>query len=357
MSASLRMFTPGEDENEAAENWEPGSEVTRELFLEWRAARRGTTPGEVMTHPVWRWLIDCNISAFHANRHFTGPDARIEGPGWCFNRFGRTMTLLPDGTWILIAGEHEDHYDEDFFIYNDVVIAYPDGRLEILGYPEEHFPPTDFHSATLVGNELILIGNLGYPKQRCVGETQVFAFDIGTRRFRREASTGHGPGWISRHAARLDPEQNAILVSGGKVFREPENGGYLENFDTWRLHLEDWRWERLTYHVIQRREFVREDGQACQLFPKRLQRLKAPVDLLDRLYEPLVPHEVVMENPWNDRTRFVIDGVSSHFTEEMYGVMLTVEGELPPEVMEPYVAMVRQRLTQLEDSAYRVLKR
>ena len=33
------------------------------------------------------------------------------------------------------------------------------------------------------------------------------------------------------------------------------------------------------------------------------------------------------------------------------------EGELPPEVMDPYVAMVRQQLTQLEASAYRILNR
>ncbi len=57
------MFVPGENENEQADDWEPGPEVTRDFFLEWRDARRGNFPGEVMTNPVWRWLIDSNISA------------------------------------------------------------------------------------------------------------------------------------------------------------------------------------------------------------------------------------------------------------------------------------------------------
>jgi hypothetical protein len=64
------MFVPGDDENEEAENWEPGPEVTRELFLELRDARRGAFPGEVMTNPVWRWLIEANVSAYRANDHF-----------------------------------------------------------------------------------------------------------------------------------------------------------------------------------------------------------------------------------------------------------------------------------------------
>lgn len=350
------MFTPGEDENEDAENWLPGPEVTRQLFLKWRDARRGETPGEDLGNPVWRWLIDSNISAYQGNKHFEGPCSYDGNPGWCFNRFGRTLTELPDGSKILIAGEHEDHYDPDFFIYNDVVIAHHDGRIQILGYPEEHFPPTDFHSTTLIGNELILIGNLGYREQRRPGETQVYAFDILSKRFRPIAITGESPGWISRHQARLD-EQNGILIEGGRIDHGPEGGGYLENFDTWRLDLDDWKWERLTHKVIHRWRFVREDGKLCRLFPKRLGSETADKNLLTRLYDPPVPHQVVLENSWSDRTHYVIDGVPLHFSEEMHWVQLTVEGELPPEMMDTYVRQVAERLTLLEDACYSVTKK
>lgn len=364
------MFVPGEDENEEAEDWKPGSGVTRELFLEWRDVRRGKFPGEVMTNPVWRWLIDSNISAYRANTHFDGPSSYDGNAGWCFNRFGRSLTELPDGTKILIAGEHEDSYDPDFFIYNDVVIAHPDGSVEILGYPEDHFPPTDFHSATLIGGELILIGNLSYPHHGRIGETQVFAYDIATRRFRPIETSGDTPGWISRHEARLD-ERNGILISGGKIVHGRAPGSYLENYDTWRLNLDDWSWQRLTHQPVERWEFVREDGGAPQLFPKRMARMTQLVgisvgpsdtpdfdgELLDRLYDPPVPHEAVVEHDWSERMRYVIDGVPLHFNEEMRSITLTVVGELPSDMMEAYVNKVRDRLVELEGMNYLVTRR
>ena len=307
-----------------------------------------------MTNPVWRWLIDSNISAYRGNKHFEGPSSFGGKPGWCFNRFGRTLTQLADGTGILIAGEHEDHYDPDFFIYNDVVIAHPDGRIEILGYPEEHFPPTDFHSAT---SRQRIDSNW---KSRLQGTEEgrgnpTLAFDIISKRFRTIAASGESPGWISRHEARLD-ERNGILVHGGKIDHGPAGGGYLENFDTWRLDLADWKWERLTQKVIHRWRFVREDGKACRLFPKRLGSEPADKLLLARLYDPPVPHEVVKKDGETDRTRYVIDGVPLHFSEEMHWVQLTLEGELPPALMNTYVNQVKERLTQLESAPYSASK-
>lgn len=363
------MFEPGEYENEQADDWVPGSEVTRELFLKWRDARRGAFPGEDLTNPVWLWLTDSNISAYTGNDHFKGPSSYGGNAGWSFNRFGRSLTELPDGTRIMIAGEHEDHYDPDFFIYNDVIIAHPNGRIEIHGYPEDHFPPTDFHSATLVGGELVLIGNLSYPHLRRFGETQVFAYEIGTKRFRRIETSGDAPGWIASHQASPDG-RNGIIVKGGKIDHGEDHGGYLENFNSWRLDLNDWKWERLTHQPVGRWKFVREDGDACQLFPKRMSRMGALVglkvgkdeipefdgELLDRLYDPLVPHEALADHDWSERTRFVIDGVPVHFEEGMYSVLLTVVGELPSDMMCYYVGEVRDRLSSLEGVAYRVEK-
>ena len=81
----------------------------------------------------------------------TGVDESQLYPVWCFDRFGQSMTILPDGRRIFIAGEHEDWYDPDFFIYNDVVVISTNGDIEhIFGYPIEVFPPTDFHAAAYV---------------------------------------------------------------------------------------------------------------------------------------------------------------------------------------------------------------
>ena len=116
-----------------------------------------------------------------------------------------------------VAGEHEDSYDADFCIYNDVIVEEPDGGLSFCLYPADTFPPTDFHTATLVDGSIILIGSLGYKDLRKPGETQVFRLHTSTLQIEHVLTTGDAPGWISRHSAELTGE-NSILVIGGKVW-------------------------------------------------------------------------------------------------------------------------------------------
>jgi len=66
-----------------------------------------------------------------------GPSSFSVGPAWCFERFGKSETTLPEGRVVHIAGEHEDHYDPDFYIYNDVIVIGRDGSIAITGYPRE----------------------------------------------------------------------------------------------------------------------------------------------------------------------------------------------------------------------------
>jgi hypothetical protein len=116
-----------------------------------------------MTNPVWAWFIENGLGAYAANKTFGGPPSNEAGPCWCSARYGQTETKLSDGRIIKIGGEHEDYYDPDFYIYNDVIVYDGDRNVEILGYPEEVFPPTDFHTANLVEGRIIIIGSLSYP--------------------------------------------------------------------------------------------------------------------------------------------------------------------------------------------------
>lgn len=163
------------------------------------------------------------------------------GPYWSWQRFGRTSTELPDGRVIHVAGEHEDYYDIDFCIYNDVVVENEDRRREFFLYPADVFPPTDFHSATLVGNAIVLIGSLGYRDLRRPGETQVLRLDCATMRIERLATTGDGPGWISRHQAELVSDEATIVVCGGEI---PGATGMEANRATFALDLATLRWSR-----------------------------------------------------------------------------------------------------------------
>ncbi|KAH7103620.1 hypothetical protein BKA62DRAFT_695942 [Auriculariales sp. MPI-PUGE-AT-0066] len=153
-------------------------------------------------------------------------DFSQDSPRYCQKRFGQTRTVLPDGTIVRIAGEHEDSYDPDFCIYNDVLVIHPhpsssDGTeqgcrpLSLYGYPRSIFPPTDFHTSTLVGDKIWIIGNLGYGTERRVGETQVLQLDVQTFAILPIETSGDNPGWLSKHTARLVGDE--IIVNSGQI--------------------------------------------------------------------------------------------------------------------------------------------
>jgi hypothetical protein len=180
--------------------------------------RYGVSNPEEIVEPFWEGMIRAGISAGWAATLYGQPTVRwpIRVPIWCAERHGQSFTFLPDGRIVQIGGEHEDFYDQDFCIYNDVFVHQPDGTIQIFGYPESVFPPTDFHTATLVGEHIYIVGSLGYPQVRQDGVTPVYRLDTKTFRIDRVETHGEGPGWISRHRAdRTDAGD--IRISGGKV--------------------------------------------------------------------------------------------------------------------------------------------
>lgn len=136
-------------------------------------------------------------------------------PLWNYHIFGTSSTLLADGSVVHIGGEHEDWYDEDFCIFNDVVKIDAAGNAQIYFYPTTTFPPTDFHTATLYQNQIIIIGGLGYTNQRQMEETPVFALNLDNFSIQTWQTKGQKPGWIYKHIALADFEQDRILVFGG----------------------------------------------------------------------------------------------------------------------------------------------
>ena len=171
--------------------------------------RYGTAHPERVENAIWERAIRENWSGYQLRtflgikssrlgRDFSHSDYREAepGPSWSWLRYGRTSTPLPDGRVIHIAGEHEDYYDPDFCIYNDVVVEHPDGRRDFFLYSKSVFPPTDFHSATLIDHEIVLIGSLGYRDLRRVGEIQVLKLDT--------QHLAHRAGRDSGRMSRLD---------------------------------------------------------------------------------------------------------------------------------------------------------
>lgn len=184
----------------------------------------------------------------------------VPGPSWSWDRFGQTATPLPDGRIIHIAGEHEDYYDPDFCIYNDVIVEHPDARLEFYLYPKDIFPPTDFHTATLFGDDIILIGALGYKDMRRIGETQVLRLNTHTLSIEPVKTNGNGPGWISRHRAELLDDTN-LLILGGMIETEQ---GYIQNGELFMLDLATMSWQRMAHGNRSIFPITEETYHACK---------------------------------------------------------------------------------------------
>src|SRR5262249_23538357 len=150
-----------------------------------------------------------------------------------------------DGREVLIAGEHEDFYDPDFFIYNDVVVKEPDDKIAIYGYPKEVFPPTDFHTATLLPGRILLIGSLGYrDARRSKRETQVIQLMLDDFSIHKINALGASPGWIYGHVSAASGDGQSITISGGMIDLSFVEMSSKENVDDWILDLQSWTWTR-----------------------------------------------------------------------------------------------------------------
>jgi ankyrin repeat protein len=178
----------------------------------------GTQAPEIMNNSFWEGMIRSGISAYEAGVVF-GIENKFEGtykPIWCAQRFGQSISFLSDGRIVQIAGEHEDGYDPDFCIYNDVFVHSPEGDVIIYSYPESIIPPTDYHTATLVGDSIYIVGSLGYPGTRQYKDTPVYRLDTKTFQIEKVETGGNKPGWIYKHRA-ISLTPNEIQVSGGEI--------------------------------------------------------------------------------------------------------------------------------------------
>jgi ankyrin repeat protein len=214
-------------------------DITRDEYLDGKQRRFGQANPEKMNVPFWKAMVTSGANAYTARRRYDDDD---DEPVWCFKRFGKSINELSDGRIIEIAGEHEDYYDPDFCIYNDVVVHHGDGTFDIYGYPKACFPPTDFHTATLVGKHVYIVGCLGYLDERRPGDTPVYRLDIETFEIQEVPTTGEKPGWIHRHKA-VASNQRLIRISGGEVYvLEDGKPRFKDNPQQYALDLESMVW-------------------------------------------------------------------------------------------------------------------
>ena len=191
-----------------------------------------------------------------------------------------------------------------------MVVRHPDGALDIFGYSEDAFPPTDFHSATLVGETIVVIGSLSYFARRRPGVTPVYQVDTSGFVITETRTSGAAPGWIHRHSAELSDDARSIVIRGGQIDIGLPDHRLVENIDDWRLWLKEARWERLTHRQWPRWEVRRKDGQ-------------------DNLK---------------------VRGVVVRFKEDDAAVGIRIEGELPPDIIEALTSELLEKMSLLENA-------
>jgi hypothetical protein len=255
--------------------------ISRKTFEAQRARRFGASNPERMNLGFWEAMVrnaeDARIMDDfdperaelcyypHKVRQHFGIEGDYSVPIWTFSRMGASRTPHPDGRMICIGGEHEDYYDPDFCIYNDVVILDLDGSIAIYGYPRDVFPPTDFHTATLDldRNRVIVIGRLGYGDERRPGVTPVFALSLADYRITPLPSVGEAPGWIFKHEA--ESAGGVITVRGGELVRGDDE--IRRNFDDFAYDIQVGTWIRLTDRKWRQYEIGTGDHKVFMLGP------------------------------------------------------------------------------------------
>ena len=148
----------------------------------------------------------------------------------------------------------------------------------------------------------------------------------------------------------------------------------VENIDDWQFDLGSHSWYRLTRRAWPRFIFRRADRNPNHLYDmRRLGRLQMSrgrwddlrarlssdlgteprLDLVEKLYRPAVPHEVVLQGKDEFRVqRLSVDGVTVRYDEGRHDVTITVEGTLPIDIVEHLRTDLLKKLVEIEGAAF-----
>jgi hypothetical protein len=119
----------------------------------------------------------------------------------------------------------------------------PDGTIDVLQYPLSDFPPTDYHTAALVGQKVYLIGSIGYLGHRGT-KAQVSVLDLVTLSIHTVETTGDDPGWIAKHEIVNDLTTDHEITIRVRV---PTNTQLEDGCvpGRWSFHISQSRWSAL----------------------------------------------------------------------------------------------------------------
>lgn len=320
------------------------SAIGREEYERLHMRRFGVSNPERVENPVWEHMVRTGADPYWAREAYGVDSFDAEAPGWTYRRFGMPVVTMPDGRRIAIGGEHEDYYDPEFCIYNDVIVRYADD-IEIYAYPREVFPPTDFHTATLVGGTLWIVGSLGYPEDRVYTTTPVLSLDAETYEVRSVEIGGAQIGQIYNHRARLLEDGVTIEIRGGRRITKSRWGKerLKPNYSVCRFNTQTLEWSVAGDTSSWRRFVVREsleppyiEESEAWIYGQALLDIGFPLEM-----SPAPAIEGFPEAHEPCHTLYV-DGVPVCVTVGIDGLRIDVEGALARRRVDAVLHAIRE---------------
>ncbi|MFC4996057.1 hypothetical protein [Rubritalea tangerina] len=284
----------------------------------------GVQAAQDMTNPFWSTVCRRSLMPIKPMPPSMSEFFRLQAM-LSYERFGMSETKLEDGRTILIAGEHEDYYDPDFFIYNDVIVKDANERFKSSAIPKTSFQPLTFtvplSSATVSTSLAPWLHRQAQEK-----DTPVYYLDLKDYTIHQVNSGQALAGSSSmKRSTNSRPTPSPSIV--GK--RWIDSGDIIDNFSKWQLKLDTKQWTLVEERPWSQFRFSRKDGESNLLFDVRLDmppidastfedpdtpmdqetKEKKQKDILKKVYERKSKHSSrPIKKPWTNS----IDLASPH---------------------------------------------
>jgi hypothetical protein len=217
------------------------------------------------------------------------------------------------------------------------VVFGPENEIEIYGYPKEVFPPTDFHTATLVGDEIIVIGCLGNVKDRRLGFTPVYSVNTKSFRISEMITSGMGPGWIFEHAAELSADSLTSIRGGQRVELKNGKQRFQRNNEEFSLHIRTGSWTQVTNRNWPQWTIGQEDDGVFVLDQGVRLRDLVPAGL-DRIFA---------SDERDREARFLLRGVPIRVMAGVRWIEIVAEGDLSEQLCREVPEAFRRSVESL----------
>jgi hypothetical protein len=157
------------------------------------------------------------------------------------------------------------------------------------------------------------------------------ALDLTDYHMTELASSGHMPGWISKHTARLEGNDTIVIAGGQAVLNRDAQEVYRPNIEEYALDLRSGSWQRLT-HRNWRQFAVRMERPG--MFD--INHWPSPKKLLPEG----IDHSVVACDSLLG-LRIMVRGVAVAVSVGVSEIKILVEGELPRDLVGRIVESIR----------------